>query len=234
MVRVRGCAKEPFTVEWIHNRIGGGEVLYDIGANVGVYSLVAARKPNGAARVFCFEASYANVASLCANIILNNAGDLVTPLPVALAHSTGMNVLSLRDVKAGAARHALGDAPPEDGPTLYKQPVLTFRLDDAIDSFGLPLPNHIKLDVDGGELAVLEGAARTLASPTLRSILIEVTTSQSGAVTDVLERHGLRLDSKISVKNKAGEYGVWYGLFARDGKAQSELVTADQVQSVSR
>ncbi len=234
MVRVRGCAKEPFTIDWIHNRIGAGDVLYDIGANVGVYSLVAARKPSGAARVFCFEASYANVASLCANIILNDVADLVTPLPIALSHSTGMNVLSLRDLKAGAARHALGEDPPEDGPTLYKQPVLMFRLDDVIDSFGLPLPNHIKLDVDGGELEVLEGASRTLASPALRSMLIEVSTSQSGAVTDLLERHGLRLDSKISVKNKSGEYAVWYGLFARNGRSADALVTADQAQSVAR
>ena len=76
----------------------------------------------------------------------------------------------------------------------------------VIDVFGLPQPHHIKMDVDGGELAVLEGATRTLSSPALQSMLVEVQTSLSGAVTEVLERHGLRLHEKVSVKNKAGEW----------------------------
>jgi FkbM family methyltransferase len=213
--RLRACAKEPFTVEWIETHVAAGEVFYDIGANIGVYSLVAARKPGGAARVFSFEASYASVASLCANIVLNGVEADVTPMPVALSDRTAMNVLSLRDVEPGAARHVLGAGDPEEGPAVFRQPVMMFRLDDLIDSFRLPPPNHIKLDVDGGELAVLEGATRTLRSPSLRSILVEVSTALSAAVTTALERHGLRLESKVSVKNKAGDYAVWYGLFGR-------------------
>lgn len=232
--RLRACAKEPFTVDWIQARVGAGEVFYDIGANVGVYSLVAAKKPGGAARVFSFEASYASIASLCANIRLNDAAAHVTPMPIALSDKTAMNVFSLRDVEPGAARHALGYEPPEDGPTMYQQPVMMFRLDDLIEWFHLPPPNHIKLDVDGGELAVLDGASRTLQSPALRSMLVEVSTAQSGAVTNVLDRYGLRLQSKVSVKNKAGEYLVWYGLFGRDAAAGAALATADLAQSVSR
>ena len=214
--RLGACAKEPFTIEWLEHRVRAGDVLYDIGANIGVYSLVAAKKPGGGAAVFSFEPSYASVASLCANIVLNDVARQVTPIPVALAGATGMNVLSLRDLEPGAARHALGGEPPVDGPALYRQPVMAFRLDDAIEYFRLPPPNHIKLDVDGGELGVLAGASRTLASPALRSMLIEVSSSLSGPVSQLVERQGLRLDSKFSVKNKAGEYAVWYGLFVRD------------------
>jgi FkbM family methyltransferase len=213
--RLRACGKEPFTVEWIHTHVGAGDVFYDIGANVGVYSLIAAKQPGGPARVFSFEASYASVASLCANVVINGVGDHITPMPVALSDRTGMNVFSLRDLEPGAARHALGAVATEDGPAVYQQPVMTYRLDDLIAAFDLPAPNHIKLDVDGGELEVLEGAAKTLASPTLRSMLVEVSTSLSGAVTEILERHGLRLHSKVAVLNKAGEYAVWYGLFDR-------------------
>lgn len=144
-----------------------------------------------------------------------------------------MNVFSLRDVEPGAARHALGPEPPEDGPTVFRQPVMMFRLDDLIDWFRLPPPNHIKLDVDGGELAVLEGAARTLASPSLRSILVEVSASLSGAITTMLERHGLQLRSKVAVQNKAGDYAVWYGLFDRAGSGEAVLVAADRALSVT-
>ena len=234
LVRLRGCAKEPFTIEWIHHRIRAGDVLYDVGANVGVYSLVAAKKPGGGARVFAFEASYATVDSLCTNIVLNDLAAQITPLPIALADATGMNVFSLRDLKAGAARHALGYDPPEDGPTLYQQPVLMFTLDDVIEMFQLPLPNHIKLDVDGGELAVLRGAARTLESPSLQSMLVEVSTAQSGEVTDLLAGHGLQLDSKIAVTNKAGDQAVWYGLFAREPAASLSATSAAQSAHIQR
>jgi len=223
MYRLRACAKEPFTIDWIHRCVGAGEVMYDIGANVGAYSLVAAKQPGGGARVFCFEPSYGSVASLCANIVLNDLVDQVTPMPIALSDATAMNVFRLRDLRPGAAGHTLGRGATDDGPALYEQPVMTFRLDDAVELFRLPQPNHIKLDVDGGEMAVLEGGSRTLSSPGLHSILIEVSTSLSATVTHAIERHGLRLESRRSVKNKAGEYLVWYGLFVRGDRGDARL-----------
>src|SRR4030095_2387073 len=138
-----------------------------------------------------------------------NAATEITPLPIALSNVNALTVFSLRALEPGAARHMLGDGPSEEGPTLYRQPVMTYRLDDVIEQFGLPLPNHIKLDVDGGELAILEGAARTLRSDSLLSILLEVSSTLSDEITRVLQGHGLRLYSRINVKTKKGEYLVW-------------------------
>ncbi len=219
--RLRACSKEPFTIDWIHRWIGAGEVLYDIGANVGAYSLVAAKKPDGGARVFSFEPSYSSVATLCANVVLNDLASSVTPVPVALSNTTGMTVLGLRNLEPGGARHVLGSGVQGEGPTLYAQPVMTFRLDEAVERFALPAPNHIKLDVDGGELAVLEGASRTLCSPALRTILVEVATPLSDAVSGVLEGHGFHLESKVDVTTQAGEQAVWYGVFVRAGGASA-------------
>jgi hypothetical protein len=109
----------------------------------------------------------------------------------------------------------LGDAADGDEPIRYRQPVVLAPLDDLVERFGLPAPRHIKLDVDGGELAVLEGAARTLASPSLATVLVEIGIEQSNAVGEVLARHGLTLETKINVRNKDGECRVWYGLFTR-------------------
>ena len=232
-VRLRACAKEPWTVEWIEQTIRPGDVLYDIGANVGAYSLIAAKKPDGAARVCAFEASYANIAALCANIVLNDAAAQIIPLPVALSDTSAMSVFHLLGLAPGAARHALGDGRAAEGPVVYPQPVLTFRLDDLVAQAALSPPTHIKLDVDGGELAVLGGAARTLASPRLKSVLIEVSTELSDQVSRVLESHDLRLQARVRVRNKAGEFRVWYGVFARPD-AEHDLVTAAADQVVVR
>ena len=214
--RLRACKKEPFTLEWIHNSIRDGDVLYDIGANVGAYSLIAAKKPGGRARVFAFEPSYATMATLCANIVLNDVAELVTPVPVALTSDTGLTVFGLRNLEPGAARHVLGAGASANGPVLYEQPVIAFRLDDLIELLRLPMPAHIKLDVDGAELAVLEGASSTLSSPVLRSMLVEVAASASGGVAGILARHGFRLESKVDLQTNAGEHAVWYGLFVRE------------------
>jgi FkbM family methyltransferase len=215
--RLHACGKEPWTVEWIRRTVRPGEVLYDIGANVGAYALVAAKKPEGPSRVIAFEPGYANLTALCANVVLNGAIADVTPLAVALSNRNGLATFQLRSMAPGAARHVLGPGVPEDDePPVFPQPVVTWRLDDAVDRLHLPAPNHIKLDVDGGETSVLEGAARTLESPALRSMLIEVSTSLSEEVTALLAGHGLRLRSKVNVRNKAGEYLVWYGIFARE------------------
>jgi FkbM family methyltransferase len=213
--RVKACAKEPFTIDWIHSRVKHGDVLFDIGANVGAYSLVAAKKPGGGARVYAFEASYINVATLCANIALNDLAAQVTAVPVALSATTAMNVFNLRDLDSGAARHGLGEQMPETGQLAFQQPVMAYRLDDFIEQFELPVPNHIKLDVDGGELDVLDGASRTLSCPTLQSMLVEVAVASSAAVTQAIERHGLPLAERFTVTNRAGEQAVWYGLFER-------------------
>jgi FkbM family methyltransferase len=189
---------------------------------------LAAKKPGGGARVYSFEAGYANLAALTTNVALNGLAGQVTPMPVALSDRTAIDVFNLRDVEPGGARHALGSgAVPEGGPALFPQPVLVFRLDDLVEQFRLPAPNHIKLDVDGGELAVLAGAARTLESPALRTVLIEVSTSLSDAVTEALGRRGLRLEARILKKNKAGEYAVWYGVFGRGGDPEAAVVTTE-------
>ena len=128
-----------------------------------------------------------------------------------------MEVFGLRNLEPGSARHVIGSDGPDADPALYEQPVMAFSLDDLVALLGLPTPTHIKLDVDGGELAVLEGATSTLSSPALRSMLVEVAMPASDDVIGVLKRHGFLLESKEIHKTKAGEYAVWYGVFVRDG-----------------
>lgn len=167
--RLGSVAKEPFTVEWIEQNIQPGDVFYDIGANVGPYSIIAAKVTGGAARVFSFEPAPASFSDLARNVLLNDCGESVTPLPLALWSETGLLPVKWRSAQAGAARHRLGHAKSGSASV-----TVAMRLDDAVERLGIPAPNHAKIDVDGYEVEVLTGAAVTLARPEWRSIIIEL------------------------------------------------------------
>ena len=208
--RLRPCAKEPWTVDWLERTLRTGDVLYDVGANVGAYSLVAAALGR-AERVFAVEPGFASYAALCDNILLNRQEEMVVPLPVLLGDRTALVTLGYRDVSPGGAEHSLGF----DDEGRYRQPTLQYRLDDLVADFGLPAPNLLKIDVDGAESAVLAGAPLTLARPGLRSVLIEIERSTGDAVVGRLAVAGLKLAGQVDERDGTRLAGVWYGIFER-------------------
>jgi FkbM family methyltransferase len=210
-LRLRPVAKEPWTVEWIESNLRAGDVLYDIGANVGVYSLIAAKAGPPGVAIFAIEPGYANYASLCENLVLNGLGDTVTALPVVLGEQNRLGSLGYAHVSAGAALHSL-DA---RGSSVFSQAVLVHSLDDLIATFSLPVPTLIKLDVDGSEGAVLAGARETLRRPELRSLIVEVDTAATDAVSAELTEAGFILSNRVDHRFGEPLPGVWYGIFDR-------------------
>jgi FkbM family methyltransferase len=216
--RARSCAKEPWTVTWIEASLRGGGVLYDVGANVGVFALIAAKVCGDAGTVVAFEPGYASFAHLCDNIVLNRCQDVVIPLPLALGGTTGIGTFAYKSLEPGQSRHVFKEQAwtrvGVSASNHYHQPILSMPLDAVIETFRLPRPNHIKLDVDGGELNVLRGASATLASPELRSILIEIDDSLTEDVMTMLRNSGFVLEERH--RRKSGEeHHVWYGVFRR-------------------
>jgi FkbM family methyltransferase len=209
--RISACRKEPWTVEWLDGAVQAGDVLYDIGANVGAFSLIAAA--GRGARVVAFEPSYANYGRLCENIQLNGQSSTVVAFPLPLAEADGMTTLLYRSMEVGQSRHTLklgwhfGQG-PKDG--RVEQPMCTIALDTARTLFGWPDPSHIKLDVDGAELRVLTGAARTLRLPALRSLMIEVRLDLWPQVRDVVTGAGFHVSRTVD----RGEAPM-YALFER-------------------
>jgi FkbM family methyltransferase len=211
--RLRNPDKEPWTIEWLRTNVQRDEVLYDIGANVGVFSLIAALDLG--ARVLAFEPAFANYARLCENIHLNGCAKTITPLPWLLADKAGVFPFEYRSLSPGQSRHVMLEStgsPEADAGLVYVQPMSGVSLDVGIDLFSLPTPNHIKLDVDGAEALVLEGAERTLNRPELRSVLVEATAHTGPEVTSRLERAGFRR-ARTHTRNKPG--APWYGVFER-------------------
>jgi FkbM family methyltransferase len=205
--RLKSCSKEPWTVRWIEQYLQPGEVLYDVGANVGAYTLVAAVAVPGA-RVVAFEPGAANFAALCANLELNEVGERVMPVPLALGDSARPAPLQGAGI-AGASPSLNGVAGREHGTT-----VLVDRLDDVVDRFGFPPPDHLKLDVDGGELQVLAGAERLLQGDGIRSAMVELDRVRGAEVTERLTALGLELAERFSGSDRPAD-APSYGLFMR-------------------
>lgn len=197
--RLRSCAKEPDTVEWIES-MKPGDTFYDIGANVGAYTLIAAKAFGGRVKVFAFEPAFLNFTQLCRNVALNQCQDSVTPLSIALSDKTTLDSFNYHDLIPGSALHTLGEAIDYKGdrfePAL-KQSVLSFKTDDLIAQFDLPKPTHIKIDVDGIEFLVLKGADQTLSDGILHSIVVELEAGEGEQqITEYLVQKGFRLDAR--------------------------------------
>ncbi len=191
--RANSCAKEPGTVAWIET-FKKGDVLYDIGANVGPYALIAAAYLEGEGKIVAMEPHPQSYSKLCRNVLLNGFGNILFPLPVALSDKTGLDVFNYQYLVEGSAGHALGDAVDSSGKAFEPvgaHSILAYRLDDLVKELSLPAPSHIKIDVDGIELKVLRGASETLRTPSLRSVLVELEKSEqetAEAVTFMKER----------------------------------------------
>ena len=165
---------EPDTLRWIE-QLPDDAVLWDIGANVGMFSLYAALRPG--LRVVAFEPAASTYDTLVKNIQLNNMGSSISAYCIALGDSTRRNVFRMSSFEAGHYMHGLqSDDPPDDGEAggELEQPVLEMSIDDFVRVFSPPLPTHIKLDVDSNENEIIAGARGVLAGDTVRSVQVEM------------------------------------------------------------
>ena len=214
-VRLRSCAKEPETVQWIEDSFRSGDVFYDIGANVGVYSLVAAKANSGGVLIYAFEPAFRNFAQLCQNIYLNGSEDSIVPLPVALSDKTSIDNLNYQNLTPGGALHSLGlprDYKGDLFAPVFQQRTLSYRLDDLVRLFAIEPPNHIKIDVDGIEASILRGAEETFKSPSIRSVLVEVEEGrpETTEILEFLECKGFEVRSKHSPN-----FGLWPAQYSK-------------------
>ena len=203
--------KEPETLAWIDSFSsirGASPVLFDIGANIGVYSLYAAAKlPE--ARVFSFEPESQSFASLCQNIAINEFGN-ITPYQFALCDEVGIGDLHISTMSAGAGAAALGEDYRFMKTTdrkVARQGVFMTSVDHLVFHLGLPFPDFIKIDVDGIEKKILAGAKRVLADPRLQGLLVELqyeSDADIAALASSLQSDGLLMSSSSSWE---GHYG---------------------------
>ncbi len=169
--------KEPDTLDWIDAHFKPGDTVFDVGANIGQYSLYAAKRLGGETRILAFEPEALNFAKLNRNIVLNDLVDVIVPYPIAISNRTAVDTFYSKTFAVGASLHALGREITQ-GEVAFepqnRQGTVASSLDDLTTQFGLPVPNHIKVDVDGIEDLIVDGAAGLFKKSELRTFLIEV------------------------------------------------------------
>jgi len=165
-------SKEPETLNWIDS-FSEGSILWDIGANVGLYSIYAA-KVRGC-KVFSFEPSVFNLEVLARNIYLNDLGSLITIMPLAISDKMGSGDLSMSNESWGGALSTFDKTYGFDGKDLkviFKYPIFSLSLDDLIGRLDFKYPHYIKIVVDGIEQLILTGGNEVLKQ--VKGVLIEL------------------------------------------------------------
>jgi FkbM family methyltransferase len=191
------ATKEPETLAWI-DAIPHGSVLWDVGANVGLYSCYAAKARN--CRVIAFEPSVFNLELLARNVYLNNLISRVTIVPLPLCAEFADSTLNLTTTQWGGALSSFGVEYGFDGQALgnvFEFRTIGLSADAFVTQLGVPYPEYIKMDVDGIEHLILRGGREVLRRA--RGIQVEINDAfetQAQESRRLLEAAGLHLVSK--------------------------------------
>lgn len=197
--------KEPETIEFIKdlcklkrkkNIRERPLYFYDVGANIGIYSLYAAfLHPD--MKIFSFEPDIINYTSLLTNVIINDFKN-ITALPIALSDTNGLSYFNYPTGKdfstAGRSDGRLLTTPLFDDKCFFQSYAL--KLDTL--SHTLKYCDFLKIDVDGAEFEIIHGMS--LCLPYISAILIEMDTSvgRDQAAIRFIENSGFTLDNKYN------------------------------------
>lgn len=189
------ATKEPDTLDWIDSHVRADDVLFDVGGNIGVYTLYAALRHPGCS-VVVFEPEFSNLHLLRDNIVANGLSGRVQVYPIALSDRTGITRLHVQDLTPGAALHSESAERRETTESgervVMSEGACAMRLDDFCAEAEL-WPSVLKLDVDGTEARVLAGATATLSRSGFRSLIVEaVDAGFDAGARQLLVNAGLR------------------------------------------
>jgi FkbM family methyltransferase len=190
---------EPDTSALLNNIYEKNSCFIDAGANIGFYSLLGAAISRDS-KIFSFEPLPSNCKTLETNIKLNNF-DNIKLIPAALGNFDGSAVLALEDPERESGWGQIVTTYPSN----YKINRNVFdikvrQLDSIIKEFNIPTPDILKIDVEGFELKMLDGAKETLVMKGRRHIIIEI--------CDYYFKHDKDRPSKInSLLNSLGYSG---------------------------
>lgn len=150
---------EPAEVRFVREHLSAGDVVLDLGANAGLYTVLASHAVGEAGHVYAFEPGARALELLRHNIAINDLKN-VTVIDAAVSNTTGHARFAVAKDTALSSLAAIERADQEiEG----WETVRTVRVDDAAVEYGIGDVRFIKMDVEGAEKLALDGAAGVLS-----------------------------------------------------------------------
>jgi FkbM family methyltransferase len=191
----------------IASLVRSGDVCYDIGANLGFFSVLLARLAGPTGSVYAFEPVPQNVALIERNARLNQMAT-VKVQNVAVSNKDGSSELLLARHVGGAVLEEAGTPPDLAG----RLTVRTATLDKLVEDKEVPPPTFVKIDVEGAELAVLRGMQRVLRESRPTVVLELDDATEQGCEQKVKDCQALLIELGYSIEPIPGAYadGRWF------------------------
>jgi len=193
--------KEPEMIEWI-DKMEDDAILWDIGANVGLYSMYAGLK---GLKVFAFEPSALNTFLISKNIEVNGLKDNVSLFPIAVSDKNEFGYLNMTSTDLGGALNEFNETDIDtvgegayQEKVIFKQGMFAYSTDELIEKYKFDIPHYMKIDVDSIEDRIVYGADKTLSNKKLKGVFLELdeTEDRTQKLIDFLSDRGLKLKEK--------------------------------------
>lgn len=184
---VRGQLEVPVQ-EALRRHLAPGDVFYDVGANVGFFSLIAARLVGPQGRVVAFEPVPANALAIRRNAAGNGFGG-IDVLERAVFSASGRETVLLPGDTSWAHLEATG----RHADTRASLSVEAVALDDLVGRREAPPPRVVKIDTEGAEIGVLEGMGEVLARH--RPVVICELHGTNERFVELMEAAGYRVEN---------------------------------------
>ena len=181
--------KEPGTTRWLLETIRSDDFFYDVGANIGTYSLLCGLiQPK--CKGIAFEPHSLNSIALIENLKANKMQNRFTVITSPLCSSIQIGPFYYSSLDRGASQNQFNSLCDDLGKALSPEAIeykMSTTIDHIIYEGGMRAPTLIKIDVDGNELLVLNGMKILLSSPDKpRSIQVEVSPASSSSIKEML------------------------------------------------
>lgn len=201
-------SKEPETIKWMNDSGSENKVFYDIGANMGIYSIYYAKKFKS--KVFSFEPAFKNLDLLSKNIKLNSLENKIVLIPNPISNKAHLSDFFQLNTTAGGSTATFNDEDTKKihlnkkninlNPTQYR--TLGLSIDSLIDENLILAPDLIKIDVDGNEEQIIKGCKKTIQKIKKISLLIENNTfTTKNTLENELLNCGLKKVKQFSVNS---------------------------------
>ena len=199
---------EPLTLDWLAS-FDNNAVFYDIGSNIGGFSFLASMMHSDI-KIFSFEPNFMNFYCQVKTCVKHNISN-ISPMNLAINNNNEYNFFKYDWLNNGSKGTFGEELKSQMIKSDYSNPfkrgissnigILGISLDSLVYDYGIDIPNYIKIDVDGNDLLVLEGAKKLLHEEQVKEIFVEIDDKiyTNNEIENFMKQYSYKLKKNINV-----------------------------------